>query len=776
MKKNLTKKMFRDLRHNAVQFFSIFIMCLLSLFMLASFEATRQGFLKCTDKYYKATNFMDLCLLSEGFTQEDLSDLERLPDVKRAERRAAVTGKITDHDNKKIELNFIESNEICRLYTVEGDDFERGRKGLWIDWFFAGENGISVGDSLEIECNGKTFTEPVNGIIGDSEHLHYIIDDSFADVSYDEYCYAFLDTSEYPFDDISFEKVLIDLVSVDDQMYLDENDREGMRSAKLGILDNFSKASLRVSLKNEQEGYQAVMTDVSFDKVIISIFPPLFILLAILCTITTMARLTARQRTVIGTLKALGFSKGTVIVHYNMYSVVISAAGGIIGAIAGHYIFGKWLFEDYEELFDSPIRTMETSFLVSAAIIIIVILTGFSNYLSCRKLLILNASEILKPDAPKVTNAGPLEKTFIWKKLSFASRWNLRDMNINKGRTIMGMAGVALCSSLLLASFGAMEIFSIQEDWIFNKLKPAEYTISLASNSSFSEAYDYARRFDGQMVMMTDVEISKGTNSRLYSVTVAGDGNLYRFQDESGGFLDVPGYGVLLSAKAAKTLGADRGDIINFRLPGQKKEYTINVTGLYTSPESQGIVLSRDCYEKLGGYFEPSTIYTNMTVPKSYETTREEVTGVVSKKEYVHAYREANENNNDMIYIIVAIAVIVGFVAMFNMGILSFMEKARDIATLKVLGFASGKIRWILQQQNLFLTGVGSVAGLPFGIVYLDQLMDKVDPNGDFLIKLSAKPYLLAILFSFVVSVAVNGIISTRVNVINMVEALKGAE
>lgn len=768
--------MFRDLSSNAVQFFSIFIMCLLSVFMLASFEASRQGFLKCTDKYYKTTNFMDLSLLSEGFTQEDLNDLERLPDVKRAERRATLIGKITDHDNKKIELNFIDSNDICRLYTVEGDEFERGRKGLWIDWFFAGENGISVGDSLEIECNGKTFTEPVNGIVGDSEHLHYIIDESFADVYYDEYCYAFLDTSEYPFEDISFEKVLIDLVSVNDQMYLDENDREGMRSAKLNILDNFSTPSLRVVLKNEQQGYQAVMTSVNFSKVIISIFPPLFIILAILCTITTMARLTAKQRTVIGTLKALGFSKGTVIVHYTMYSVVISAIGSIIGAIAGHYIFGRWLFEDYEELFDSPIRNMETSFLVPAAILTIVILTGFSNFLSCRKLLILNASEILKPDAPKVTNAGPLEKTFIWKKLSFASRWNLRDMNINKGRTIMGMVGVALCSSLLMASFGAMEIFSMQEDWIFNKLKPAEYTISLASDSSFSEAYDHARRYDGQMVMIADVEISRGKNSRLYTVTVVDDGNLYRFQDENAEFVDVPEYGALLSSKAAKTLGADRGDNINFRLPGQKKEYTIYVAGLYTSPENQGIVLSRDCYEKLGGYFEPSTIYTNMTVPKSYETTRKEITGVVNKEEYIHAYRKANENNNDMIYIIVAIAVIVGFVAMFNMGILSFMEKARDIATLKVLGFASDRIRWILQQQNLLLTGIGSVAGLPFGIVYLDHLMDKVDPTGDFLIRLSAKPYLMAVLFSFVVSTAVNGIISTRVNVINMVEALKGVE
>jgi putative ABC transport system permease protein len=200
------------------------------------------------------------------------------------------------------------------------------------------------------------------------------------------------------------------------------------------------------------------------------------------------------------------------------------------------------------------------------------------------------------------------------------------------------------------------------------------------------------------------------------------------------------------------------------------------VVKLFTTPDNQGMVISRSCYEKLGAYFEPETVYTNMTVPKSYETTRSEVTGVQTKTEQIHAYRKANENNNDMVYILVVIAVIIGFVTTFNMGILSFMEKVRDVATLKVLGFASKKIRWILQQQNLFITGIGSVLGLPFGILYLKALMEQVDPSGDFLIKLSPTPYIMTIFFSFVVSVIVNGLISTRVNVINMVEALKGVE
>jgi hypothetical protein len=408
--------------------------------------------------------------------------------------------------------------------------------------------------------------------------------------------------------------------------------------------------------------------------------------------------------------------------------------------------------------------------------VLIVLLTGFSNYISCRKLLVLNASEILKPEAPKVSKSGRFEKTVIWRKLSFATRWNLRDMNINRGRTIMGSVGVALCSSLLMGSFGIMECFSMQENWIYRQLRPAQYTINMSEENSYSQAYDYAKQFNGQMVMISNAEISSTVNSRLLYLTVTDDGNLYRFQDGNGEYVDVPDHGALLTARAGRMLNVGKGDTISFRLPSQKKEFSINIVGIVTSPDTQGIVLSRSCYERLGGSFEPSSVYTNMSVPKTYETTRKDIGGVIPLKDYISAYRKSTAGDNDMVYIIVVIGIIVGFVSMLNMGILSFMEKTRDVATLKVLGFQSKRIRWILQQQNLFITGLGALAGLPFGLMYIDMLMDQIDPSGDFLLKLSLVPYLEAIFFSFVVSVIVNGLISTRVNTINMVEALKGVE
>ena len=94
-----------------------------------------------------------------------------------------------------------------------------------------------------------------------------------------------------------------------------------------------------------------------------------------------------------------------------------------------------------------------------------------------------------------------------------------------------------------------------------------------------------------------------------------------------------------------------------------------------------------------------------------------------------------------------------------------------------MLGFPTAKIRWILQQQNILITGLGTLAGMVVGKRLLVFMMAQLDSEADYIFsKMSIFPYVLAFLLSFVLSLAVNGIISSKVKDINMVEALKGVE
>jgi putative ABC transport system permease protein len=96
---------------------------------------------------------------------------------------------------------------------------------------------------------------------------------------------------------------------------------------------------------------------------------------------------------------------------------------------------------------------------------------------------------------------------------------------------------------------------------------------------------------------------------------------------------------------------------------------------------------------------------------------------------------------------------------------------------MKVLGFQSMKIRMILMQQNLTITGIGAVLGIPAGLAALKILVDGFTlEDGDMVIRLSAIPYLGAVVGAILVSVLVNLYVTSKVNKIDMVEALKGVE
>ena len=251
------------------------------------------------------------------------------------------------------------------------------------------------------------------------------------------------------------------------------------------------------------------------------------------------------------------------------------------------------------------------------------------------------------------------------------------------------------------------------------------------------------------MVMVTNAELLSRTDSRLFTVTVVDNGNLYRVQNEKREYLNIPQYGAIISNKAAEALKIKKGSNVSFRLPTEKKIYTVSVADICKTPDVQGIVISRDCFEKMGGYFDPKTVYTDMTVPVSIASDRREVTGVISRSELIRALIRGMETMNEMVIVIIIIGMITGFTGMYNTGIMSYIEKTRDVATLKVLGFATNKIRWILQQQNLFLTGAGTILGIPVGHLYIRYLIDSMDPTADYIVDLSYLPYVKMVAFTF---------------------------
>ena len=777
MAKNLRKKLLRDLRHSAVQFTAIFILCFLAMFINISFESDIAGGGNSIDEFFTDTNYSDLSITSNSFTSGDLESIKNLPCVNDAEFRYTVNGKVKfDGYEKKIEFNFLESNNITKMFLIDGSPYREGMSGIWIDSNFARKEKISVGDVLSLEYDNTTFSEEVMGIMDSADHVYFVIDDTFTEPVPGEYGYAFLDNSEYPAGSIVYDTIIADIAGVDNQFYLTDDDKAKISKASNEIKQALSRADAAVTPKQNEIAYEYINDDISAETMLATTFLALFLSIALLGIMTTMTRLVEKQRTLIGTLKALGFSNKKVIIHYTSYSVVVASLGAAAGSIAGWNILGKYLHQITIEYYINPYARMEISPKVLIAIAVIILMAALTNYLSCRKLLVQNATQILKPAPPDAQGAGFIEKTFLWKRMSFASKWNTRDINRNRLRTLAALIGITLCSSLLFTAFGTNELVNNIEFWQYSELTPARNTITFSPGTDRDTVYEYTREFSGQMVMSYGIDFICENGHSMEVITVTDGGNLYNFQDENGNYISLDNNGIAISTKIAEGFDLGVGDYVSFRLPYEAKIYSGRVSMIYIVPSGQGIAMTRSYFESLGTEYRPNVVFTNMTVPSSYVTERDEITSVLGKEAYISSLHKANELTKTEILYVMVIAVIMGIVVMYNLGIMSFIEKVREIATLKVLGFSTKRIRWILQQQNMVITGVGTLVGLMIGMNMLKFMMNNLDDESAYIFNLSPIPYLLAFFISFVLSVIVNGLISKKVKDIDMVEALKGVE
>ena len=311
---------------------------------------------------------------------------------------------------------------------------------------------------------------------------------------------------------------------------------------------------------------------------------------------------------------------------------------------------------------------------------------------------------------------------------------------------------------------------------MYGELIRAEYRITFEPGISRSTVYDYAREYEGQMVEEVETTLYSDTTESVRPMIVLDKGNMVWVEDESLSYIELPENGIALTSRLTDMLGVKVGDTLRWKIAGNEKVYSAPIAVIVRQATDQGILMSREYWESIGGDFEPNLVYTRKTVPTDLKNRPE-----VSSADSTETLKTALENINIMGYavtaIMIAMAVVMGVIVLYNLGVLSYIEKVREIATLKVLGFQTGDIRRILLQQNLTVTAIGAIAGVPFGIITLDMLVDLfTGADGEMIVRFSVMPYVYAILGTFLVSVLVNLYITLKVKKIDMVEALKGVE
>lgn len=767
----LRRKLFRDLWQNRTQFLSIFLMAFLGLFVFAGIEAESNGLLLSMDYYYEETNLADNWVVGAGFSNEEVESLQALEQVESIDRRVTIEAKakVSNGEELDMELNFMESINSSFPYLIEGEEFSADKEGIWLEELFAKEWNLKPGDYITLKYEGREFTEQIKGIIIHPEYVFYMLNSNSMMPNYGQYGYGFLSSKEFPNQEgIVYNRLVIKQDEEADNLLSESAFKDLVKN----VLD---RDDVVVLDRSQNTGLEAIASEQAQHESMGIMFSAIFLLIAVMGIVTTMTRMTSNQRIQIGTLKALGFSKRKITWHYVSYGIVISAAGSILGAIIGPltlpYLFMPSMTACYI-LADWRIAMSDKS---CYAIVLAIIVSTIVSFLSCRKELKDMPAITLKPAAPKNIRHSMLEKSKLWLSMNFSSQWNIRDIRRNKARSIMGIAGVAGCTMLLVCAFGMQDCMDEFIVWQYGGLITGQHKVMFADSASNLEKREYAQQLKGQLIQEGSCEFRKGDVIKTGSVTVLEEGNYIHYQAEDGNEITLPQHGVALSVKMANILDLEVGDFIEWHIAGEEDWEKSRITALYRTPTGQGITMYRQEYEAMHYDFCPTSLYTNMSIP-DYVKDSDAVSGVISIEQLKNDLDETMEMMNIMIVILIIAAVVLGVIVLYNMGVLSFMEKTREVATLKVLGFSSGRIRKILRQQNSWITIFGIVVGMVMGYLFIDIIMQTMSEDYDMPTVVYLMTYVYSVIGTWIVSTGVNSMLSRKVKTICMVDALKGVE
>ncbi|MBR3132968.1 MAG: ABC transporter permease [Clostridia bacterium] len=765
--KRLNIKMLRDIKKNLSQFITIFLMIMIGVMAYSGIESYMGGMKETADKFYTENNLQDLNLVGENFTKEDLENIKKIYNVKDAERKLSITGT-TDND-KTLLLNFIESNNISKFYVVEGEEFNKNKSGVWLDEFYAKENNIKLGDTILVKYENIELYEKVLGLVNIPDHLYDVRDESELYPDRKEFGFAYLSANEVSSifkDKMFFNYVMVD---VDDTGKTDKVKNE--------IEDKIQNAKAIINIE-DTSSYRTYQGEIDEGKTYVGVFSGLFLFIAMLSVITTMTRVVKNQRTQIGTLKALGFSNRKIIFHYIGYGFWISIFASIFGLILGYFVIGKIFINLEMAFFEIPNGHPAMNSGCYIVALLVVLIVSFITYITGRKILKENPAETLRNQIPKV-NGKSLNITTkgIFKKLGFSSKWNLRDIIRNKMRTFMGIAGVLGCAMLIVCALGMLDSMNFFVELQFEKLYNFDYKLNIqeyVSEEDLNTLYSQYGRYTSQTLQIEIKDEDESRESNNIFVTDAGD--YVRFVDRKNNIIEKPtDDGIYVTYKLAENKGYKIGDTITWHIYGDSRYYTSKIIGFNKDPQNQNVTMTRKYLESLGLHYKPDAIYTNLDLSQTKEIKNiETIQNIDSLKEGMNGMLSMMKT---MLILIISIAILLGGIIIYNLGILSYTEKQYQFATLKVLGFKDKKIKNIFIEQNNWIAVISIIIGLPLGYYLTDWLFKTaIEEHYDFGAHINLLTYIISAIGTFIISYIVSKFLARKIKNIDMVSSLKGNE
>ena len=542
-------------------------------------------------------------------------------------------------------------------------------------------------------------------------------------------------------------------------------------------------------------GYACFESDTAIVKSISAVFPIFFFLVAALVCTTTITRMVDEQRSQLGVLMALGYGKLTIMNKFFFYSGSATVLGCVIGILFGSWIIPKVIWAAYAIMYSFSENILYcfgttvslTIFVAYLAAMLVV------TWLACRKELRDTPANVIRPKAPKAGKRIVFERVpFLWNRLSFMWKVTLRNIFRYKQRVLMMILGIGGCTALMITGFGIRD--SIQHIVDFQYSEITYYDLAV----TFDEAPDQEERetFASKIAGFTDgvlfarqSSVTVGadkTEKTAYLTAIEDTEDVGRFIDFHTGEepLDYPGKDeAIINQGLAEALGVEVGDTISIR-SDDEPSMQLTISGVFDNYIDNYIYIDADTYETQGGkaialntafILEPEG--SNDSAIAARLLRMDHVLNVSVSSVVRDRIDSMMGSLNYIVLLTIVCAAALAFIVIYNLTNINITERFREIATVKVLGFYEWESAIYVLRENIILTILGALVGIPMGIWLNSFIIEQIKVDMISITpRITLVSFVSALLLTFVFAVLVDVLMYFRLNKINTAEALKAAE
>ncbi len=700
--KGLQRKLFRDLQNMGFQVFTIAVLILGGLSVLVSSWSSFQSLQNAKNQFYSEYQFADVFAEVIRAPESLLQNISSLKGVDRAESRIIKDGLVDVPGQAEPALGrFIswkgEAQSINLLYLRQGRLPQASvTPEVLVHEAFATAHGLKTGDTLKVLMGGQQRQVMVSGI-GLSPEFVYALS-PVAPLPDDQHFGIFW-MRQKDLESITgmagaFNSLQI---KVSDSSKLQELKRQmDLLLQPYGNLQTYDRS--------KQMSHLFVEDEIRQQRVMAMVVPAVFLAVASFILNIILSRLIALHRPQIATLKSLGYSAGSLTIHYFQLVTIVLLIGILPSIGAGAWI-GQWYATLYKEFFRFP----QIDFSLSFSAVLVSVMAGLiPGWLGAAgalaKVFALKPAEALRPPSPPQFHRGILEQWGVFRRLSTFSKMIWRSLLFRPLRLALSVVGMSLALAILINGSFWTDVMDAMMNRQFHEMRREDLTVRLLHPKTV-DVYAELKRIPG--VMMAEGERSVGVRLQFLNfqkdIGLLGwqsSAQLSRVLDEKGNVIrPVPG-GVLLSRYFESQMGMKTGDLVNFKvLEGAQREFAVPVSGFVDDMiGQQAYARQEDLHRWLQEKPVVDTIQLKIDpqqAEKIYVSLKErpEVAAITIRSLLLRSFtRTVADMINVFTFVLFAFAVAIAGAVMYNSARIGFSERSWELASLRILGFETGKV------------------------------------------------------------------------------------